>query len=214
MPPQGARDERGAGRDPSPDTALRIELGSTVRRLRKGQSLTLVQLAERASLSHPFLSQLERGLARPSMQSLQRIAHALGTTQQALLAPPGPPPEGGSHLVRSGEGPPVATPAGTARMLGAGGLAVHPVEFTGCTPDFKEYYDHAGDEFLYVVGGEIEVDLGYPDGPRLHLLTQGDSLTYPGGTPHRWRAVSAPEQVRILMVQNVPDTNRGTEKGK
>ncbi|MGW1025317.1 helix-turn-helix domain-containing protein [Streptomyces sp. NPDC002577] len=191
------------------DTAMRTELGATIRRLRKEGGLTLVELAERSELSHPFLSQLERGLARPSMQSLHRIARALGTSQQALLAlSAGPPATGraeeGVHVVRSGEGMPVAaSSSGVARVLGASGFAVHPVEFTRAPSVFEEYYDHAGDEFLYVVYGEIEVELETSQGRQLHRLGPGDSVCYTGRTPHRWRAVGDADHVRVLMVQNV-----------
>src|SRR5688572_29170358 len=91
------------------DGAQRAELGSTIRRLRKEQGLTLVQLAKLAQLSHPFLSQLERGLTHPSMRSLHRIALALGTTQQTLLASSVPTADldgrcSAARLVRAGEG--------------------------------------------------------------------------------------------------------------
>ena len=54
--------------------------------LRKEGGLTLVELARLTDLSHPFLSQIERGLARPSMNSLHRISEALGTNASRLLA--------------------------------------------------------------------------------------------------------------------------------
>ncbi|MFD4653017.1 MULTISPECIES: cupin domain-containing protein [unclassified Streptomyces] len=74
---------------------------------------------------------------------------------------------------------------------------------------FEEYYDHPGDEFLYVVHGaiEVEVDLMGPDGRELHRLHAGDSLLYPGGTPHRWRVLTEeqdPSGVHVLTVQNAP----------
>ncbi len=83
------RDDRAARDAVTPsrvvdEQALRI--GSRIRELRRRRGLTLVRLAERTDLSHPFLSQLERGHARPSMVSLERIATALGTTQVELLA--------------------------------------------------------------------------------------------------------------------------------
>ena len=46
--------------------------------------MTLKQLGEAAGLSHPFLSQLERGLAQPSMASIERIARALDVPVGAL----------------------------------------------------------------------------------------------------------------------------------
>ena len=48
-----------------------------------------MRLAELSGLSHPFLSQLERGHARPSMVSLERIARALGSSQLELIAAAG-----------------------------------------------------------------------------------------------------------------------------
>lgn len=204
MPTRSANSTSPAAQDS--DAPLRAELGSEIRKLRKERGLTLVQLAEHAALSHPFLSQLERGLTRPSMQSLHRIARALGTTQQALMAAAAVPHPGASadsvHLVRSGEGLPVDNPGGTARMLGTPAYSVHPVEYTGTRERFEEYYDHPGDEFVYVVAGEIEIDLQTTDGPRLHVLEPGDSICYPGGTPHRWRAVGDGSRVRLLTVQN------------
>ncbi|MBO4254083.1 helix-turn-helix domain-containing protein [Streptomyces griseorubiginosus] len=188
------------------DALLRAELGGAIRKLRKERGLTLVQLAERAELSHPFLSQLERGLTRPSMPSLHRIARALGTTQQALMATASVPhsdgPTGTAHLVRAGAGLPVTNTGGTARMLGTPAYSFHPVEYTGVGEVFADFYDHPGDEFVYVIAGEIEIELRTDDAGGLHRLGPGDSIHYPGGTSHRWRAVGDGSQVRLLTVQN------------
>ncbi|MGP3968088.1 helix-turn-helix domain-containing protein [Streptomyces sp. 6N223] len=189
------------------DGAQRAELGAAIRRLRKENGLTLVQLAKLSDLSHPFLSQLERGLTRPSMRSLHRIALALGTTQQSLLATsvPAEPDQrrGAVRVVRADEGTPMPNGVGTARVLGTPHLRVHPVEFRGLRTSYGDYYDHPGDEFLYILKGEVEVDLQTPDGRELHQLRPGDSISYLGGTPHRWRALADGESddVRILAVQ-------------
>ncbi|GAA4023841.1 XRE family transcriptional regulator [Streptomyces sp. NBC_01352] len=207
---QSAAEPEGQSAAQETDAHLRAELGASIRRLRKERGLTLVQVAELAGLSHPFLSQLERGLTRPSMPSLHRIARALGTTQQALMATAAVPhpgtPAASAHLVRFGEGLPVVNSGGAARMLGAASYSIHPVEYAGAPPEFEEYYDHPGDEFLYVVTGGIEIDLQTLDGPRLHVLGPGDSICYPGGTPHRWRAVGDGEPIRILTVQSAAGT--------
>jgi len=44
------------------------------------------EVALEAGLSQPFLSQIERGQAQPSMRSLDRIAHALGASAVSLLS--------------------------------------------------------------------------------------------------------------------------------
>ncbi|MDT0317115.1 helix-turn-helix domain-containing protein [Streptomyces millisiae] len=203
-PPQAASRQRA-------DSAQRAELGATIRRLRKERGLTLVQLAQRSDLSHPFLSQLERGLTHPSMPSLHRIARALGTTQQALLASAvraEPDVTRQSiRVVRCGEGLGVPNVGGMARMLGSPRLGVHPVEYRGARTDFGDYYDHPGDEFLYVVDGDVEVDLLTADGRTVHQLSAGDSISYLGGTPHRWRALGDSDRFRLLAVQNATNTS-------
>ncbi|MGP4110327.1 helix-turn-helix domain-containing protein [Streptomyces sp. 4N509B] len=198
-----------------PDGAQRAELGAAIRRLRKDKGMTLVQLAQRADLSHPFLSQLERGLTHPSMRSLHRIALALDTTQQRLLATSVPLPADtgrgpgcpGVRVVRAGDGEAVPNGVGTARVLGTAHLRVHPVEFRGLRTAYGDYYDHPGDEFLYILKGEVEVEIVTEGGgPERHELAPGDSISYLGGTPHRWRALAngPSDDVRLLAVQPTP----------
>jgi transcriptional regulator with XRE-family HTH domain len=63
------------------------DLGARVRTLRRERGLTLKGLGRLAGLSHPFLSQVERGLARPSVGSVERIAAAMGVSVAHLWAP-------------------------------------------------------------------------------------------------------------------------------
>jgi transcriptional regulator with XRE-family HTH domain len=180
-----------------------LRLGSAIRARRRLLGLTLVDVAGQAGLSHPFLSQLERGLARPSMRSLTSIASTLGTTAQALMAAserPAVPAEAVEPLsiVRNPTEaiPPVDSPGGVVRTLVRGERAMLPVEYTGAPSAFDEYYRHDGEEFVYVVRGRIEVDI---EG-ELHAAGAGDSVYYAGGLRHRWRSVSA-EEVRLVVVQ-------------
>ena len=173
-----------------------LRLGGAIRARRRQLGMTLVEVAASAGLSHPFLSQLERGLARPSMRSLTAIAATLGTTAQALMAEselpaaPGTAPDTEPvSVVRRApdEVPPVDSPGGSVRRpLVRGERAMLPVEFNGAPPEFDEYYRHDGDEFVYVVAGLIEVDI---EGS-CHMAAAGDSLYYAGGLRHRWRSLS------------------------
>lgn len=166
--------------------------------------MTLVRLAEAAELSHPFLSQLERGLARPSIGSLEKIARALGSSQLELLAdaeadaevaPPSP-----VALVRRAQGATGPYGEGEARMLVTGARRFHPMEMVGSNPEFGDHFAHAEDEFVYVVDGRVEFDLGESG---VHRLEEGDSLYYAGGTPHRWRALDA-DGYRLFVVKEIP----------
>ena len=178
-------------------------IGSRIRELRRARGFTLVQLAADSDLSHPFLSQLERGLARPSMVSLEKIARALGTSQLELIAAAedlDSVTDPAATIVRAGEGTRGHYAEGEARMLVHGVRRFHPMEFTGNNDTFGDYFAHEEDEFLNVIEGAVEVDLG-PEGTL--ILEQGDSLYYGGGTPHRWRAAT-PGGFRLFVVKEKP----------
>ncbi|MBA3489229.1 MAG: helix-turn-helix transcriptional regulator [Longispora sp.] len=53
------------------------DLGEFIRGLRRNAQISLRELAERAGVSNPYLSQIERGLRKPSAEVLQQIATAL-----------------------------------------------------------------------------------------------------------------------------------------
>ena len=179
-------------------------IGGRIRALRLARGFTLVQLAALAELSHPFLSQLERGRARPSMVSLEKIARALGSSQLELIAAAEDevsyPDRAPTVVVRADEGTRGHYAEGEARLLVHGDRRFHPMEFTGENREFGDYFIHDEDEFLHVVAGVIEVDLG-ADG--VSTLSTGDSLYYCGGTPHRWRAPE-PGGYRLFVVKEKP----------
>ncbi len=144
--------------------------------------LTLVQLAGQAGLSHPFLSQLERGLVRPSMSSLHRIAQALGTSQPALMSQTLDPGDTRVGLVPAGEGIPVQNPGGSARSLVSGTRALYPILFEGALQEFGPAYAHDGDELIHVLSGTIEVEI-VGEGlhtVEVHVLDPGVGLVAPG----------------------------------
>jgi len=60
-----------------PDTHLPRDIGEFIRDLRRTAGVSLRQLAERAGVSNPYLSQIERGLRKPSAEVLAQIASAL-----------------------------------------------------------------------------------------------------------------------------------------
>jgi len=200
-----SREESAVSTVAAPADVAAARIGTRIRRVRHARGLTLVQLADLSELSHPFLSQLERGLARPSFTSLERIARALGTSQLELLA--GAEEEAAASLdqppvsvIRRGEGTQGAYGEGDARMLVHGHRRFHPMEITGANREWGASFSHAEDEFLQVLGGSIELDLG-PQG--LFVLEVGDAVYCDGGVPHRWRARDD-AGYRLLVVKDSP----------
>src|SRR5438105_6267527 len=60
------------------------DLGEFIREQRRVARLSLRKLSELAGISNPYLSQIERGLRRPSAEILQQIAKALRISAEAL----------------------------------------------------------------------------------------------------------------------------------
>jgi transcriptional regulator with XRE-family HTH domain len=60
------------------------DIGGFIRDLRQTAKISLRQLAERAGVSNPYLSQIERGLRKPSAEVLQQIASALRVSTPAM----------------------------------------------------------------------------------------------------------------------------------
>jgi transcriptional regulator with XRE-family HTH domain len=185
------------------ERAADARLGRAIRTARHDRGMTLAQVAARAGLSQPFLSQLELGRTRPSMRSLFRIATALGTTQQALLGlAAGPPP---AEAVRADEASLVEVEAGGARLLmhDPGGADV--TEFVGPPQEFGEFFRHGRQELLYVAHGTVEVELREDGESRFSTLHARDSITYPGRVEHRFRQVGPDTCVVVLVHSGAPD---------
>jgi len=64
-------------------------LGDFIRKQRRSGHLSLRKLSEMAGVSNPYLSQIERGLRKPSTEILQQIANALQISAETLYVQAG-----------------------------------------------------------------------------------------------------------------------------
>ena len=71
-----------------PVAAVR-QLGDFIRDQRRSSQISLRQLAKTAGVSNPYLSQIERGLRKPSAEILQQIAKGLRISAEALYVQAG-----------------------------------------------------------------------------------------------------------------------------
>ncbi len=78
------------------------DLGEFIREQRASARLSLRRLSELAGISNPYLSQIERGLRKPSAEILQQIARALRISAETLYVQAGmlEPREDGDDLTR------------------------------------------------------------------------------------------------------------------
>ena len=157
-------------------------LGTRIRSRRRQLGLTLKTVGEVCGLSVPYLSQVERNQANPTVTSLAGIARALGVSLNFFVADEEPR----SVVNRSGEGHDLhlrELPYRVRSLAGRGpDLALEPL-LISVEPQFtSELYSHLGEEFLYVLSGQLGLRVGEDH----FLLQAGDSAQHPSTTPHSW----------------------------
>jgi transcriptional regulator with XRE-family HTH domain len=167
----------------APDVQAEVDVGERLRGLRRSRRATLRTVAERSGLSESFLSQVERGRSSASIESLRRVADALGVSMADLFEPGGLP---GPRVLRRDERPSLSFGVLGKKLL----LTPRPLhhlevfagelEVGGSTG--TEPYAHGDSEELFVVlSGTVQLELG----GELFDLEPGDSIDYRSSTPHR-----------------------------
>jgi DNA-binding transcriptional MerR regulator/uncharacterized RmlC-like cupin family protein len=175
-------------------------VGGRLRAQRHRAGLTLREVAGKTGSSVSFLSAVERGVTGLSIARLHALVKLYGTTVHDLLA-------GGqrsTRLVRAAARPRLPT-SGTGvhiEQLAVGTLQMEP-HFYRVKPGAGSdgAYEHAGEEFIFVLRGRLEVWL---EERERHRLGPGDCLYFPSTLPHRWRNPGrAPAE---LLWVNTPPT--------
>lgn len=181
-----------------------LPVGERIKNLRENAGLSLQEFADRTGFSSALVNQIENHMLSPPLGALMRIASVLGVTIGDIWG------EGAGEpwaLTRKGEGRAVsrfASKEGVSygygyESLGSGmkGRHFEPFVVTLEPPTVKKPQpsSHEGEEFVFVLEGEVEVSLdGHTD-----VLVSGDSIIYDARIPHRL-SCSGSECARILAV--------------
>ncbi|MBB2975557.1 transcriptional regulator with XRE-family HTH domain [Microbacterium endophyticum] len=175
-------------RDESEDGRAVEALGAAVRAARKRLELSVDALSKRAGVSFGLISQLERGLGNPSLQSLQRLAGALGVPASQLLDEPAADlavvPAARRHLLPVPPDTPAAqrvvrellTPRGESMLQLI--KSTLPAGFSNEEQPFR----HIGTECVTVELGVLIV----VHGDQRVELHAGDTVSYSCSTSHWW----------------------------
>ena len=170
-------------------------IGAAIRDRRRRLGLTLQALADASRLSAPFLSQVERDQATPSLVSLNAIAKALGVDMSYFIGTPSP-----GQIVRRGATPELlslgSTPVVYARLSGrheerkleALHITVPPGQSAPTTR-------REGEGFYYLLDGELEMWIGEEH----FVLAAGDSAHFDQRHSYRMRNAGT-GTVRMLWI--------------
>lgn len=170
---------------PAAETAP-IRIGARLRASRLAQGLTLEQLAEATQVTKGFLSRVERDDTQPSLSSLVQICQALSLPVGSLFEAPdvqrlpladAPPINMGGR----GADERMVTPRSEERVQ-----VIHSTLEPDADGGDELYTVNCSVEVLHVVSGDLTVVFN----DRVEELGDGDTLTFPGNTPHNWRAGS------------------------
>ncbi len=71
------------------DSGHGLDLGAFIRQHRERSAISLRKLADVAGISNPYLSQIERGLRKPSAEILKRLARGLSISAESLYTQAG-----------------------------------------------------------------------------------------------------------------------------
>jgi DNA-binding XRE family transcriptional regulator len=162
-------------------------IGNTVRELRQKHRLTIAEVAEQTGISRGMLSKIENAQTSTSLETLAKLANALGVSLSTLFRNYNVP-AGGAQLVKNGAGMEVVR-RGTKL-----GHTYHLLAYDqGPTKRFDPFlitmddaaevfptFEHPGTEFIYILEGKLE----YRHGQQTYLLEPSDSLTFQGHVPH------------------------------
>lgn len=191
--------------------------GRALRSLRAQKGWTLAEVSARTGLPVSTLSKIENDRMSLTFDKLIRLSEGLGVDLARLLSPsptaePEPAPASGRRSInRAGEGKSIETHSYGQLFLATDLLhkRLSPIiaEIRARTIDefiaeFGGLLRHPGEEFAYVIDGEVELHTELYAPARLKA---GDSIYFDSGMGHAYLAVS-PGPCRVLSITSTDET--------
>lgn len=188
--------------------ALAGRIGANLKTLRVESGLSQKTLAQSTQLSPTLISRIESGLVRPSIATLELLAQSLKVDIGYFFRD-----EEKRHFCISlrEKRKKIASKRGYGIEGLIEGMENHFMDPAIVTlrgkkeEDKVELATHEGQEFMYVLEGEVEVVLG----SKRFTLKQGDAAYWNGNVPHKGISLSK-KPARTLNVHLIPGTRTKT----
>ena len=172
-------------------------IASHLRQLRAKRRLSLAQVARAIGISVGFLSALERSQMSGSVGTLRKLARFYKTNILDFFDATG----ASSRQVQPAQRKVLeAGPGVRMELLAWGNTVMEPHLFrVAAEAGSGDSYSHDGEEFLYVLRGELTITLQKEE----YRLKAGDSFYFESATPHHWRNPGRAE-TWVLWVNTPP----------
>ncbi|MDZ5608959.1 helix-turn-helix domain-containing protein [Bacillus pseudomycoides] len=159
-----------------------INIGKKVEELRKLRKLSMRELAKLAEITPSMLSQIERGLANPSIQTLKLLAKAIEVPTFSFLMED---TNTNDLVVRANERKKMIVGNLSYELLSpdlTGALAVSLMTLPPNAISSDKLLEHKGEEITHILEGKIIFDLQQD----VYTLHPGDSVKIPSYMKHKW----------------------------
>ena len=174
-----------------------IVIGERLKELRTAHGLSLRDLASQAGVSATLLSQVERSVTDPSLETMRRLAGVFGESVASLFTATAAP---SVWISRPGNRARLIAPMGQVTYerltAGNGQLEVLRAVLDPGQTSAEEPRGHASTECVYVVAGELIAEIAGID----YTVVGGESVSFDGRLAHRYRNESDKQTEIILSV--------------
>ncbi|NOU90070.1 cupin domain-containing protein [Paenibacillus sp. LMG 31460] len=180
-----------------------MDIGSTIRAIRKRRNITIAQICEETGLSQGFMSQVETNKTSPSISTLENIAQALKVPLAYLLLKK----EDRMSIVRKEERR--ITTSGSENLKvehlsSTKNVRMMLVEFPPGTSTGDVPHAHEGEEVHVVIKGRIYAEQGEDAAE----FGDGDSFSWNACTPHVVRNIGEDTAIVLISIYTESDSER------
>jgi len=173
--------------------------GTKMKQLRQVRKITLENLANKTGYSQRYLKEIEEGTAIPPVSAVIQIAKALSIDSGSFLSAE----ERAASEKRRRESFFKRTQAYSYKTLTPDAETKHMKAFLVTIDPRQDHqmveYRHEGEEFIYVLKGEVEVGVG----ENQNVLKKGETLHFDSGIPHKLRNL-CDDEAKLLVVLYTP----------
>ena len=173
-----------------------VPVGKKIKKARLAKKMSFDSLANETGFSVDFIKRVEAGKLTPPVGSLLQISRALEIDSGDLLK------EDENLMQDRIKAYTKRTDSYAYTTLTPGAENKHLKAFRVKIDAMKDHegvsYNHAGEEFVYVLEGEIEVVVG----EHVNTLSSGDSLHFNSGIQHHLKNIGEADAELIVVIYN------------
>jgi quercetin dioxygenase-like cupin family protein len=173
--------------------------GAKMKQLRQLRKTSFETLANKTGLSHRYLREIEEGKIIPPVSAVIQISKALSVDSGSFLSAE----EQEALAKKRREGFYKRTQVYSYKTLTPDAETKHMKAFLITIDPQQDHrmvdYRHEGEEFIYVLKGEVEVRVG----ENQNHLKKGETLHFDSGIPHKLRNLGD-EEAKLLVVLYTP----------